>query len=48
MHYGERFNGYTHLAGAFLALAGATVLIFLAAMRADPWRIAASRSMAPP
>jgi hemolysin III len=40
MHYGERFNGYTHLAGAFLALAGATVLIALAAMRADPWRIA--------
>jgi len=40
MSYGERFNGYTHLAGAFLALVGATVLIVLAAMRADPWRIA--------
>lgn len=40
MYYGERFNGYTHLAGALLALAGATVLIALAAMRADPWRIA--------
>lgn len=40
MYYGERFNGYTHLAGAFLALAGATVLIALAAMRADPWRLA--------
>jgi hemolysin III len=39
MHHGERFNGYTHLAGAILALAGATVLVVLAAQRADPWRI---------
>jgi hemolysin III len=40
MYYGERFNGYTHLAGAFLALAGATILVAMAAARADPWRIA--------
>jgi hemolysin III len=40
MQYGERFNGYTHLAGAFLALGGATVLVVLAALRSDPWRIA--------
>jgi hemolysin III len=40
MYYGERFNGYTHLAGALLAIAGAGVLIDLAAVRADPWRIA--------
>lgn len=39
MYQGERFNGYTHLAGAVLALAGATVLVVLAAMKADPWRI---------
>ena len=39
MHYGERFNGYTHLAGALFALAGAVVLVVLGAMRADPWRI---------
>jgi hemolysin III len=39
MYRGERFNGYTHLAGAVLALAGATVLVVLAAMKADPWRI---------
>ncbi len=39
MEYGERFNGYTHLAGALLALGGAAVLIAQAAMRADPWRI---------
>ena len=39
MYRGERFNGYTHLAGAVLALAGACVLVVLAAMKADPWRI---------
>ena len=39
MHDGERFNGYTHLAGAVLALAGATILVVLAALKADPWRI---------
>jgi predicted membrane channel-forming protein YqfA (hemolysin III family) len=26
MYHGERFNGYTHLAGALLAAAGATTL----------------------
>jgi hemolysin III len=39
MYHGERFNGYTHLAGAALALTGATVLVVLGAMKADPWRI---------
>jgi hemolysin III len=39
MYRGERFNGYTHLAGAVLALAGATLLVVLAALKADPWRI---------
>ena len=39
MHRGERFNGYTHLAGAVLALAGAVALIVLGALKADPWRI---------
>lgn len=39
MHYGERFNGYTHLVGAIMALAGTTVLVVLAALKADPWRI---------
>jgi hemolysin III len=41
MYRGERFNAYTHLAGAVLALAGAAVLIVLASLRADPWRIVA-------
>jgi hemolysin III len=39
MYHGERFNGYSHLAGAVLALAGATALVVLGAMKADPWRI---------
>lgn len=39
MYYGERFNGYSHLAGALLALSGAVVLIVLAALRADVWKI---------
>ena len=39
MRQGERFNGYTHLAGALMALAGATVLVTMAAIKADPWRI---------
>ena len=39
MYRGERFNGYTHLAGAVLALAGASVLVTMAAMKADAMRI---------
>ena len=39
MHHGERFNGYSHLAGAVLALGGASVLVVMAALKADPWRI---------
>jgi hemolysin III len=39
MYRGERFNGYSHLAGAVLALAGASVLVTMAAMKADALRI---------
>ena len=39
MHSGERFNGYSHLAGAVLALTGAVVLVAMASIKADPWRI---------
>jgi hemolysin III len=39
MYRGERFNGYTHLAGAVLAAGAAAVLIVLGALRADPWKI---------
>lgn len=39
MYHGERFNGYTHLAGAMLASAGAVALVSLATAKGDPWRI---------
>ena len=39
MYAGERLNGYTHFVGAVLALTGATVLVVLASLKADPWRI---------
>lgn len=39
MHHGERFNGYSHLAGTLLAIAAATVLIVFGANRGDVWRI---------
>jgi hemolysin III len=39
MYPGERFNGYTHLAGTFLALTGAVVLVGEAAARADPVKL---------
>jgi hemolysin III len=37
--YGERFNATTHLVGAVVALAGAVVLVVLAALGGDPWRV---------
>ena len=39
MYYGERFNALTHLVGAVLALAGAVVLVVLAALGGDPWKV---------
>jgi hemolysin III len=39
MYPGEKFNGLTHLSGALLALAGTVVLVVLAALKADPWKI---------
>ena len=39
MYHGERFNGYTHLAGAVMALGAAATLVALGAQRGDPMRI---------
>lgn len=39
MYYGERFNGYTHLAGAMAAGVGAVALVAHAALRGDPTRL---------
>lgn len=39
MERGEKFNTYTHLAGALLALAGSVVLIVMGALSGDVWKI---------
>ncbi|MGE0356045.1 MAG: hemolysin III family protein [Burkholderiales bacterium] len=39
MYYGEKFNSVTAAVGAVLALAGAIVLVVLAAVQGDPWKI---------
>ena len=39
MYYGERFNAWTHLVGAMLAVTGTVILIVLAATTGDPWKI---------
>ncbi|MBL8394834.1 MAG: hemolysin III family protein [Candidatus Accumulibacter sp.] len=39
MYHGEKLNAWTHLVGAVLALAGALLLIVVAAQSGDPWKI---------
>lgn len=39
VHYGERFNGFSHLAGTVLAAAGIALLFALPAAAMDAWRI---------
>jgi hemolysin III len=39
MYYGEKFNALTHLVGAILALAGSIMLVVLAALGGDPWKV---------
>ena len=38
MHHGERFNAWTHLVGAVLALVGAVWLLLLASASGDSWK----------
>lgn len=38
MYHGERFNAWTHLVGAVLALAGAVWLLLLASASGDSWK----------
>ena len=40
MYPGEKFNAVTHIVGAVLALAGSVVLVVLAALQGDPWKVA--------
>jgi hemolysin III len=39
MHAGERFNAITHLVGTVAAVAGTAVLVTMAALQGDPWKI---------
>jgi len=39
MYYGERFNAWTHLCGALLALSGAVWLVVTATLSGDTWKI---------
>jgi hemolysin III len=39
MYHGERFNSISHLIGAALALAGMVVLVVLASLQGDPWKV---------
>lgn len=39
MDHGEKFNAVTHLVGAGLALAGAVLLVVIAAIGGDPWQV---------
>jgi hemolysin III len=39
MEHGEKFNTYTHLLGALMAIAGGVVLVVLGVMSGDVWKI---------
>jgi hemolysin III len=39
MYYGEKLNAITHLVAAALALAGTVLLVALAALSGDPWKV---------
>lgn len=41
MYAGERFNGYSHLLGAILAVCGLVLLVVSASLHGDAWSIAA-------
>jgi hemolysin III len=39
MYQGEKFNSFTHLIGTVLAIAGAVVLIVIASIEGNPWKV---------
>jgi hemolysin III len=39
MYHGERLNSITHLVGAALAISGLSILVTLAVVQHDPWKI---------
>lgn len=42
MYRGERFNGFSHLAGAILAATGMAVLVTSSALHHDAWKVVSS------
>ena len=41
MYPGERFNGYSHLVGALLSLAGLVLLVVYASLQGNAWKVVA-------
>jgi len=39
VYHGERFNSVTHLVGAALSIAGLSILVTLAVVQGDPWKV---------
>ena len=39
MYHGERFNAWTHLVGGILSVVGTIILIVMAVITGDPWKI---------
>ena len=39
MYHGERFNGYSHLAGTLMAIAAAAALILYGVNKGDAWKV---------
>ena len=39
MYRGERFNGYTHLGGAALSIVGLVLLVVVASLHHDAWKV---------
>lgn len=39
MYHGEKFNSLTHLLGAALAISGLSILVTIAVLQGDPWKV---------
>lgn len=39
MYYGEKLNSVTHLIGAALSIAGLSILVTVAVLQGDPWKV---------
>lgn len=39
MYYGEKFNSVTHLIGSTLSVSGLSILVTIAVVQGDPWKV---------